>query len=545
VYSDIVRVRSFREFAKFAQGRARIPGYLTTETLARVFSDVIIVNGCCLVALVLNLLLDIAHGRPVGPEAQLVAAFEIYASNFLLLTLTAMGINTLSGFYSPNGLYHSRFKMLVVFESVSLTYLLFGVFESRGLAQIGMPVAPARAMVLGWGLTLVATAGARLWSGVWRVVVQREPQRPEVNRKGPIRRVLVIGGAGYIGSVLCRQLLRQGYSVRVLDTLLYGKDSLKEIEDHPRFELIVGDSRDVGAVFSAMLGSDAVVHLGELVGDPACAVDEELTLEINMAATRMLAEAARGYGVKRFIYASSCSVYGAADELLNERSALNPVSLYARAKISAEKTLLELSGEDFNPIILRLATVFGLSPRPRFDLVVNLLAAKAVKEGEITIFGGDQWRPFVHVTDVARAMIRCLQAPLESVKGQIFNVGHDEQNYTIRQIGEMVHRIVPEARLTSNGDDKDRRNYRVSFSKIHRRLGFSCHTTLEAGAREIVMALSDGRIHDHQAARYSNHKTLIEPSGQQHLRSRRISELYQPAAIVPLRAVSVATTGGR
>jgi nucleoside-diphosphate-sugar epimerase len=376
------------------------------------------------------------------------------------------------------------------------------------------------------------------------LVVNRErPILRELQRNERIQHVLVIGGAGYIGSVLCRQLLDKGYSVRVLDALLYGRESLTDLEGVPLFELIEGDSRDVSAVFRGMMNMDAVVHLGELVGDPACAVDENLTLEINLAATRMVADAARGCGIKRFVYASSCSVYGASDEILDERSALKPVSLYARAKIVSEKALLMLNGPDFHPVMLRFATVYGLSPRPRFDLVVNLLTAKAVQDGEITVFGGDQWRPFVHVADVVGAVVCCLEAPLVSVKGQIFNVGSDEQNYTIMEIGELIHNLVPEADLINQGDTSDKRNYRVSFAKIRHELGFVPRHTAEDGVREIAAALRNGLIEDYTLNRYSNYKTLSDPSNHLAIRSRHINELYAPSA-VPETAIAVATAEG-
>jgi nucleoside-diphosphate-sugar epimerase len=516
--------------------------HLTLETGARVVSDIVIVSACFMMALIVRLTLETSEGDPETLTAQLRVAFSIFISNAWLLSAIAIGIYAGLGFYTSGPLYRGRLKWFTVFQGVTLAYVFFGFTQYVGEGRNWLSVTPRLALMMGWGLTLVATEASRLWSGVWRKVVEREqPLRPELNRKGPIRRVLVIGGAGYIGSHLCRQLLEQGYSVRVLDALLYGGDSLAELQGDPRFELVVGDSRDVGSVFSAMLGADAVVHLGELVGDPACALDEKLTLEINLAATRMLAEAARGYGVKRFIYASSCSVYGANDHLLDETSELNPVSLYARAKIMSEEALLDLNDETFHPVILRLSTVFGLSYRPRFDLVVNLLTAKGVREKEITVMGGSQWRPFVHVADVARAMVMCLQAPLRTVKGEIFNVGGDANNHSIQQVGEMVQRQVPEARLTSTDDTADRRNYRVSFSKIQRKVGFLPERTVEGGIEEIVEALRRGSIGDHKLARYSNHKTLSDPNGALDLRRRHIPDLYQPAAL-PLQPV---VAGGR
>lgn len=246
------------------------------------------------------------------------------------------------------------------------------------------------------------------------------------------------------------------------------------------------------------------------MGDPACAIDEELTIEVNLVATRTIAEIAKGFGIGRFIFASTCSVYGASDELLDERSALNPVSLYARSKIASERVLLSLASPTFSPTILRFGTIYGLSGRIRFDLVVNLLTAKAVVDGKITIFGSDQWRPFVHVDDAATAVLKVLEAPLPLVRYQILNVGSDSQNYTLHQVGETIHRLVPTAELIVMGSDGDKRNYRVNFSKIRRLLDFTPRWTLEQGIQQVIDALNSGVIQDYRDARYSNVKFLSE-----------------------------------
>ncbi len=507
----------------------RFSKYLTFEVLIRVAADVIIVNVTYLAALVIRLLWAIATDPHISANVQLVEAVKIYKSTFWLLTLIGVAVYSLSGFYSRGRFYRGRFKVLAVFHAVSLSYVLFGFALYLSLAQGWLLQPPRLSLLLGWFLTVGTTAGARLWTTLWQRVLKHEaPALRRLDRDERIHHVLVIGGAGFIGSVLCRQLLRQGYSVRVLDTLLYGRESLTDLLTNPHFELVEGDSRDVSAVFRAMLDMNAVVHLGELVGDPACALDEKLTREINLAATRMIAEAAQGCGAKRFIYASSCSVYGASSEVSDERSELNPLSLYAWAKIACERVLLALNGPDFHPVILRLATVYGLSYRPRFDLVVNLLTAKAARDGEITIFGGDQWRPFVHVADVAQAIIRGLEAPLANVKGGIFNVGSDEQNYTITQVGELVQRVIPQARLVTQPGDTDRRDYRVSFAKIHRELGFTPEYGVEDGVRELAAALRTGRIGNYQDKRHSNYKMLSDPSSHLSIRSRHINELYAP-----------------
>ena len=283
---------------------------------------------------------------------------------------------------------------------------------------------------------------------------------------------MVIGGAGYVGSGLLAFLLEKGYKVRLLDRLMFGDEPIAEFKNNPNLEVVDSDFRQIDKVVEAMRDVHAVIHLGALVGDPACAFDEQLTIDINLAATRMIAEIAKGRGVERFIFASTCSVYGASDEVLNEGSSLNPVSLYAKSKIACERVLMQMASPRFAPVILRFSTIYGLSGRTRFDLVVNLLTAKAIVDKKITVFGGKQWRPFVHVNDVALAVFKTLEAPLEEVNGETFNVGSDEQNYTIDDIGELIKKLIPNAELVNMGDDTDSRNYKVSFRKIRKKLGF-------------------------------------------------------------------------
>ncbi len=504
----------------------------TFDVLIRVVADILIVNVSYLTALVIRLLWKMATTAGLSAAEQIANAAQIYVASFWLLSLTVATVFSLSRVYTRARFYRNRFKMLTILQGVSLTYVIFGclLYFSSGKLFVEALLPPRVSLILAWFLTFCAATGARLCLTLWRLVIKREvPTLRQVKNNERIHHVLIIGGAGYIGSVLARKLLQEGYSVRILDTLLYGQNSIADLMGNPRFTLVEGDSRDVSTVFKAMLDMDAVVHLGELVGDPACALDERLTLEINLAATRMVAEAAQGCGVKRFVYASSCSVYGYSSDILDERSALNPVSLYARAKIGSERALLDLNGPDFHPVILRFATVYGLSPRPRFDLVVNVLAAKAVSDGEITIFGGEQWRPFVHVADVAQALSLCLTTSLLCVKGRIFNVGSDEQNYTIAQLGELVQRVVPEAKLTNQGDGQDQRSYHVSFARIRNELGFKPRFTLEHGIKEIADEVTKGNIKDYRERNFSNYKTLSDPTNHLGIRSRRIIELYAPA----------------
>jgi nucleoside-diphosphate-sugar epimerase len=329
---------------------------------------------------------------------------------------------------------------------------------------------------------------------------------------GSIRRVCVIGGAGYVGSVLVERLLDDGYAVTVLDALLYGDEGVRHVIDRPGFELVNGDLRNIEAVVASCRSADAVVHLGALVGDPACELDEQLTLQINQDATFTAAAVSRGLGIERFVFASTCGVYGATDDLLDEDSAVAPISLYAQSKLKSEELLLSMAGDGFCPTVLRFGTFYGRSPRERFDLVVNLLTARAVAEGEIVIHGGQQYRPFLHVADGAEAILGCLRAPAEAVTSQVFNVGSDDQNHRMGDIAELIAELVPEVRVRYQEAAAVEANYRVSFARIRSALGFVPRHSLKEGIAEIRDAVESGNISDYTEARYSNVKAMT--SGQ-------------------------------
>lgn len=335
---------------------------------------------------------------------------------------------------------------------------------------------------------------------------------PRLWKKPTPRMVLVIGGGGYIGSAIVPKLLARGHRVRVLDRFFYGLEPIRDVVSHPNLEIMQADFRRVDKLVECMQGVDAVIHLGAIVGDPACALDRDLTIEINLMATKTIAEVAKGYGIRRFIFASTCSVYGAStdDQLLTEESPLNPVSLYAVTKLASEQILMDLASETFSPTCLRFSTIYGLSGRTRFDLVVNLLTAKAVIDGEITIQGGDQWRPFLHVDDAALSLLHTLESPLPKVHGQVFNVGSDEQNFTIQQIGELIMTIVPGAVLINQGIGGDRRDYRADFRKIREELGFMPTWTIVEGINQVVDVIHSGVVKDYRRAEYSNVKFLTE-----------------------------------
>lgn len=503
---------------------------LSSGTILRMAADAVMINLALFSALMLRFVVGILfQQRPNGPgaDAQFAQLISDYGHNFWAITPICLLVFFLSGFYTYGRAYQSRYKAMIIVQAVSLSYVIYGfllpffsgemVMQSRG------------AYILAWLLTIAFLVTSRIWSAAWKRWVQPEQDALSRERRGE-KRILVIGGAGYIGSALLPKLLNKGYHVRLLDQLLFGEEPIAAVIDHSKLEIIHGDFRHVEKVVEAMQEVDAVVHLGAIVGDPACSLDEDLTIDVNLSATRMIAELAKSSGVRRFIFASTCSVYGATDETLDERSVVKPISLYGHTKLASEKVLLGMTSEEFRPTVVRFATIYGLSGRTRFDLVVNLLAAKAKIDGKITVFGGDQWRPFVHVDDAALAVATILDAPLEAAGGQIFNVGSDEQNYTINEIGKMVHDQVVSAELQINSDDADKRNYRVSFAKIRNQLGFKPQWTVPMGIQQVLDAIANGEVDDYTDARYSNVKFLKEGGTRNFTKSNWARELINEIA---------------
>jgi nucleoside-diphosphate-sugar epimerase len=324
----------------------------------------------------------------------------------------------------------------------------------------------------------------------------------------PPLRVFVTGGAGYIGSILSRQLLQHGHRVTVFDRLFFGPDSLAELRSHPRFHLVEGDIRDDTLLERTLPGHDTVIHLAAIVGDPACAAAANLAADVNLNASAPLAALARRSGVERFVFASTCSVYGANQDMLSEESPVNPLSLYAQTRLYGEQRIRALMDARFRPVVLRFGTLYGLSPRMRFDLVVNFLTQKAFREKEISIFGGEQWRPFLHVADAAKAVAVAMEAPLAVAGGQIFNVGANAHNYQLKSLGPILQTLVPQARVRIIPELDDKRSYRVTFDRIARELGFHPDHTPEDGIREILDALESGQIDDVDDAKYYNHRVI-------------------------------------
>ena len=321
-------------------------------------------------------------------------------------------------------------------------------------------------------------------------------------------KVLVTGAAGYIGSVLVNQLLRQGHEVLGVDSLMFGGDSIIGFYSHPGFSFVKADIRDIEGIKPLLKRVDAIVHLAAIVGDPACAKQPELAESINWLGSKQLLEAAhQEKSVKRFIFASTCSNYGKmeGDELITEESPLNPVSLYAELKVKFENELLNGSyREDFSPTALRFSTVYGLSPRLRFDLTVNEFTRDVTLGRELVIFGEQFWRPYCHVEDLARACIAVLEAAPEKVKQNVFNVGDTNENYQKKMLAEELQKLIPDMVVKYVQKNEDPRDYRVAFGKINKTLGFKITKTVPDGMKEIIQILRDGVISDPDNQKYRN-----------------------------------------
>ncbi len=319
------------------------------------------------------------------------------------------------------------------------------------------------------------------------------------------RRVLVVGGAGFLGSVLTQKLLRAGFRVRVLDSFIYGRRSLDTLAEDRNLEIVEGDLRNIHTCVSSLAETDAVVLLAAIVGDPASKIRPTETIETNVLAAQALASASRLHHVNRFLYASTCSVYGIGADLLDENAPLNPVSLYARTKIESEKIILGMGDEYFSPTILRMGTLYGYSGRMRFDLVVNTMSMKSFVDGKIHVFGGRQWRPLLGVEDAAEVYVRCLEAKLQDVGNQVFNVGSDSQNYQIDEVAEIIGSALGGIPIIRDNSNLDARDYRVSFAKLNQTVGFGPQQTIQNAAREIFDKLQSGAIRNPAQRIYYNH----------------------------------------
>ncbi len=341
------------------------------------------------------------------------------------------------------------------------------------------------------------------------------------------KQVLVLGGAGYLGSVLVRRLLKLKYTVTVYDSFLYGSKSLSSLQQDDFLFIVKGDIRDNRKLSKIIPGKHIIINLAAIVGDAACEINPSDTKSVNATSTAELFNAASKYGAERFIQASTCSVYGCADSLLHENSFLYPVSLYAQSKLASELFLLSGSHKSSTSLtILRFATLFGWSFRPRFDLVVNTMTSNAFHRNLVDVFGGNQWRPHLHVRDAAEAIIAIIEAPLDCVQSEIFNAGGNNLNMTISTLGKKVVDVTPNCVLRENREALDPRNYRVDFTKLSRRLKYKTKYCITDGIREIYDNLLKRNIANPDDPVYSNVK-FLQQSAPAHLTESRIGNNSQ------------------
>jgi nucleoside-diphosphate-sugar epimerase len=340
-----------------------------------------------------------------------------------------------------------------------------------------------------------------------------------------VRHILITGGAGYIGSLLTSELLRTNYRVTVADSLLFGGESLVPFLHHPNFHFVKADVTEPRTVKDAIRSEhssamvwpkpDAIVHLAAIVGFPACqAVGRQVAWKYNVEATKQVFEQASDLGVERFLFSSTYSNYGLMvdDKPVTEESPLNPQSLYAETKIAAEEYLLAQKDATCAPLLFRFATLYGISPRTRFDLIVNQFVLDAYTKHQLLIYQRGYSRSFVHVRDVVRGIMLGLDAPQEKIRGQIYNLGTEHGNYTKDQIVNLVLKRMPETTvdykdLTFGGDMRD---IIVSFAKIKRELGFETTLDVDDGIRELLFAMKTGLIRNPTDQRYRNAQFIVQ-----------------------------------
>jgi len=321
--------------------------------------------------------------------------------------------------------------------------------------------------------------------------------------------ILITGGAGYVGSVLVKKLVSLGYNVKVIDSLVFGNDGISSLINEKKIEFFNLDIRDTEKISSIIKNIDCVIHLAAIVGEPLCKKIPDAAKQINEFATKNLVNICKNQNVKRFIFASTCSNYGSSEDIVNESSTVMPLSLYSECKVNSEKFILDKNNDVFETCILRFATAHGLSPRMRFDLLVQEFIRDAIVDKKISIFGADFWRPLVHVEDMADACISAINAPSKLISGQIYNVGDDKENYTKINLAEIIKEFITDVEIEIIKSKKDPRNYKVSFEKIKNSLNFEPNHTVKDSVIEILNDIKSGKI-DPRDSEFSNMSKLTE-----------------------------------
>jgi len=326
-----------------------------------------------------------------------------------------------------------------------------------------------------------------------------------------VEHVLVTGGAGYVGSGLLRELLYQEYRVTCVDKLMFGGESLLDIWHNDNFTFIKCDVNDWDLFNSILTDNnfDAVIHLAAIVGDPACKLHSDLANKTNWDSSKWLIDKCREIGISKFIFASTCSNYGKMDDpdsYVYEDSKLAPVSLYAELKVKFEQYMLNemKKSDEFVPTSLRFSTVYGLSPRMRFDLTVNEFTKDLALGRELVIFGEQFWRPYCHVKDFSNAFITVLKSPAEKVAYNVFNVGDTQENYTKQMLIDEIKKVLPKSKIKYVDKNEDPRDYRVNSDKIKKELGFEITMRVSDGIKEVKRMVQEGVIQNPEDQRYYN-----------------------------------------
>jgi len=307
-----------------------------------------------------------------------------------------------------------------------------------------------------------------------------------------MKKILISGAGGYVGTMLCEELLSQGYKVIALDRYFFGVDKIKKIKSK-NLEILIDDIRFFNE--SILNGVDVVIDLCGLSNDATSEINPKFTEEINYYGSKRLIELSKKNKVKHYIYSSSASVYGFSEvKFMDENFKLNPLTEYSKSKVSVERVLLDTCDDDFNITILRNSTIYGYSHRMRFDLAVNIMTLTGTKDGIIYIMGdGEQWRPFVHVKDVINVMITCVKK-IDDCKNKIFNVGSNNQNLKIKDLANKISSLIPKSKIIFIPNNPDNRSYSLNFNKIENELGYTCKYSIEDGVIEIKNNLENSNI---------------------------------------------------
>lgn len=324
-----------------------------------------------------------------------------------------------------------------------------------------------------------------------------------------IKSILVTGGAGYVGSILLKKLQNYDLKIKVVDSLVFGDDGISSLIKNKKIEFFNVDIRNTENILPILQDVDCVIHLAAVVGEPLCKKIPESAKQINEYATKNLVKLCKKQNVKRFIFASTCSNYGSNLQTVDETAEVQPLSLYSECKVNSEEFILNEAEKDFEVCILRFATAHGLSPRMRFDLLVQEFIRDAIVEKKISIFGADFWRPLIHVNDMADACISVLESNSELISGHIFNVGSDEENYTKKQLSQIIQELLPNTQIDIIETKIDPRNYKVSFKKIKNTLGFQPKKTVKDSISEILKEIESGNLNP-KDSEFSNMSKLTE-----------------------------------